>query len=122
MIRRPPRSTLFPYTTLFRSAQQFYEKGHDALKDNNNQEAINYFTKLETRYPYGPYTEQAQPCPTLSEPMDCSPPGPSVHGIFQARVLEWAAIAFSLTLLGHHIYHQLLLSIKILLLKCSSHT
>ena len=36
-----------------------------------------------------------QSCPTLSDPMDCSPPGPSVHGIFQAGVLEWGAIAFS---------------------------
>ena len=36
-----------------------------------------------------------QSCPTLSDPMDCSPPGSSVHGIFQARVLEWVAIAFS---------------------------
>ena len=38
----------------------------------------------------------AQSCPTLSDPMDCSPPGSSVHGIFQARVLEWGAIAFSI--------------------------
>ena len=37
----------------------------------------------------------AQWCLTLSDPMDCSPPGSSVHGIFQARVLEWGAIAFS---------------------------
>ena len=37
----------------------------------------------------------AQLCPTLSDPMDCSPPGSSVHGIFQARVLEWGAISFS---------------------------
>ena len=36
-----------------------------------------------------------QSCPTLSDPMDCSPPGSSVHGIFQTRVLEWVAIAFS---------------------------
>ena len=36
-----------------------------------------------------------QLCPTLSDPMDCSPPGSSVHGIFQARVLEWGAITFS---------------------------
>ena len=36
-----------------------------------------------------------QSCPTLSDPMDCSPPGSSIHGIFQARVLEWGAIAFS---------------------------
>ena len=40
-------------------------------------------------------TEVAQSCPTLSDPMDCSPPGSSIHGIFQARVLEWGAIAFS---------------------------
>ena len=38
--------------------------------------------------------EVAQSSPTLSDPMDCSPPGSSVHGIFQARVLEWGAIAF----------------------------
>ena len=37
----------------------------------------------------------AQSCLTLSDPMDCGPPGSSVHGIFQARVLEWGAIAFS---------------------------
>ena len=36
-----------------------------------------------------------QSCPTCSNPMDCSLPGSSVHGIFQARVLEWGAIAFS---------------------------
>ena len=40
-------------------------------------------------------SEVAQSCPTLSDPMDCSLPGSSVHGILQARVLEWGAIAFS---------------------------
>ena len=40
-------------------------------------------------------SEVAQSCPTLRNPMDCSPPGSSIHGIFQARVLEWGAIAFS---------------------------
>ena len=40
-------------------------------------------------------SEVVQLCLTLSDPMDCSPPGSSVHGIFQARVLEWGAIAFS---------------------------
>ena len=40
-------------------------------------------------------SEVALSCPTLSDPMDCSLPGSSVHGIFQARVLEWVAIAFS---------------------------
>ena len=41
-------------------------------------------------------SEVAQSCPTLSDPMDCSLPDSSVHGIFQARVLEWGDIAFSL--------------------------
>ena len=40
-------------------------------------------------------SEVTQSCPTLSNPMDCSLPGPSIHGIFQARVLEWGAIASS---------------------------
>ena len=40
-------------------------------------------------------SEAAQLCLTLSDPKDCSPSGSSVHGIFQARVLEWVAIAFS---------------------------
>ena len=41
--------------------------------------------------------EVAQPCPTLCDPMDYSPPGSSVHGIFQARALEWGAIALSIS-------------------------
>ena len=40
-------------------------------------------------------SEVAQSCPTLCDPMDCSLPGFCIHGIFQARVLEWGAIAFS---------------------------
>jgi len=40
-------------------------------------------------------SEVAQSCPILSDPMDCSLPGSSIRGIFQARVLEWGAIAFS---------------------------
>jgi len=41
------------------------------------------------------WSEVAQSCPTLCDPMDCSPPGSSVHGILQARTLEWVAIFFS---------------------------
>ena len=40
-------------------------------------------------------SEVAQSCPTLSDPMDCSLPGSAIHGIFQARILEWGGIAFS---------------------------
>ena len=40
-------------------------------------------------------SDVAQSCPTLCDPMDCSPPGSSIHGILQARILEWVAISFS---------------------------
>ena len=45
--------------------------------------------------PLAAAAKSLQSCPTLCDPMDCSPPGSPVHGIFQARVLEWVAIAFS---------------------------
>ena len=52
-------------------------------------------------------SEVAQSCPTLSDPMDCSLPGSSVRGIFQAGVLEWGAIAFSnRTTLGSSNYNE----------------
>ena len=50
-------------------------------------------------------SEVTQSCPTLSDPMDCSLPGSSVHGIFQARVLEWGAIAFSDKVSQPHCMH-----------------
>ena len=53
-------------------------------------------------------SEVAQSCPTLSDPMDCSPPGSSVHGIFQARVLEWGAIAFSFIVYNRNLFFILL--------------
>ena len=46
-------------------------------------------------------SEVAQSCPTPSDPMDRSPPGSSIHGLFQARVLEWGAIALSVSLSTH---------------------
>ena len=49
-------------------------------------------------------SEVTQSCATLSDPMDCSPPGSSVHGIFQARVLEWVAIAFSSCSYAHQYF------------------
>ena len=54
-------------------------------------------------------SEVAQSCLTLNDPMDRSLPGSSIHGIFQARVLEWGAIAFSV-------------SVNLLLLKTEKHT
>ena len=52
-------------------------------------------------------SEVAQSCLTLSDPMDCSLPGSSVHGIFQARVLEWGAIAFSDLFLSNQQFNKL---------------
>ena len=52
----------------------------------------------------------AQSCPTPSDPMDCSPPGSSVHGTFQARVLEWGAIAFSISQY-RRIYNKIVIEI-----------
>ena len=59
-------------------------------------------------------SEVAQLCPTLSDPMDCSLPGSSVHGIFQARILEWVAIAFSDSILKSR---DITLSTKVHLVK-----
>ena len=50
---------------------------------------------LPTSPPRNDESEVAQSCPTLCDPVDCSPPGSSVHGILQARILEWVAISFS---------------------------
>ena len=78
-------------------------------------------------------SEVAQSCQTLRDPMDCSLPGSSVHGIFQARVLEWGAIAFTeskymwvqnidvtnrppkrqANLLSHHLYIKAYLNIHL---------
>ena len=51
-------------------------------------------SRFETAYTMKE-SEVAQSCPTLCDPVDCSPPGSSVHGILQARILEWVAISFS---------------------------
>ena len=53
-------------------------------------------------------SEVTQLCPTPSDPMDCSPSGSPVHGIFQARVLEWGAIAFSIIWPNHPLFFKML--------------
>ena len=58
-------------------------------------------------------SEVAQSCPTLSDPMDCSPPGSSVHGIFQARVLEWGAIVFHYNQLKSLQNHELWMTLVV---------
>ena len=56
---------------------------------------VNSFPTEPAGKPHIPHSEVAQSCPTLCDPTDCSLSGSSVHGIFQARVLEWIAISFS---------------------------
>ena len=71
-------------------------------------------------------SEDTQLCPTLSDPVDCSLPGSPVHGIFQARVLEWGAIAFSACGLYYslniyspkHLYMSLSISLYTSILNC----
>ena len=63
----------------------------------------------------------AQSCPTLCDPMDCSPPVSSVHGIFQARVLEWGAIAFSDNLCLLDTYYMSGTSPSFTWILCSNH-
>ena len=62
-------------------------------------------------------SEFAQSCPTLSDPMDCSLWGSSIHGIFQARVLEWGAIAFSVWNMGQPLLPELLMKLSVLSVK-----
>ena len=70
------------------------------LNENNNNNSIQTVDIAGTwchkiYYEYLWVSEVTQSCPTLWESMDCSPPGSSVHGIFQVRILEWVAISFS---------------------------
>ena len=81
-------------------------KGKSAEKTIAGIFSLTWFTKFswpDKQFPHVElcwkekvkWSEVAQSCPTLCDPMDCSLPGSSVHGIFQARVLEWIAFSFS---------------------------
>ena len=61
----------------------------DKVCEKNHERRVLYMVKKESE------SEVAQSCPTLCDPMDCSLSGSSVHGIFQTRVLDWGATAFS---------------------------
>ena len=64
-------------------------------KDYKNGPHQKLFKKLFLKIMHVIIYEVAQLCPTLCDPVNCSPPSSSVHGIFQARVLEWVAVSFS---------------------------
>ena len=85
-----------------------WKKSYDRPRQNIKKQRHYFTNKGPTSQSYGfsssqvwmweldhKESEVAQSCPTLSDPMDCSLPGSSAHGIFQARVLEWDTIAFS---------------------------
>ena len=97
-----------------------YNSGESSLtlkKQNKNSAQISTYIKLTQTHwtnhenESESESEVTQSCPTLCDPMDCSPAGSSVHGIFQARVLEWGAIAFS------HPYVEILMS-HVMVLRC----
>ena len=79
------------------------EEGRERFQINNGINTYHHHkiprihcdgTKLRQTYKHA---KLLQSCPTLCDPMDCSLPGSSVHGILQARILEWVAIPFSNT-------------------------
>ena len=70
---------------------------YSAIKRNAFESALMRWMKLEPIIQRESESEVTQSCPTLCNPLDCSPPGSSVHGILQARILEWVAISFSNT-------------------------
>ena len=80
-------------------SQQEWNKG--LISEYLPPYSVSWFTVLKMTRPWRVFrkevkwSEVAQSCPILCDPMDCSPPGSSIHGIFQARVLEWVAISFS---------------------------
>ena len=86
-LQKPLISATFPFKAFF-----LYFLANKTLKFYKAR-LIYTYTLMHTMM--SPESEVAQPCPTLCDPMDCSPPGSSVQGIFQARTLEWGAISFS---------------------------
>ena len=72
------------------------ERGHPSLVFDLRQNAFSFsmfFMILAVCLSYACMLNES--CPTLCDPLDCSPPGSSVQGILQARILEWVAISFS---------------------------
>ena len=66
---------------------------HGVTESDTTERLNNY--NSDGHVPPAAAAESLQSCPTLCDPMDCSPPGSCIHGIFRATVLEWGAIAFS---------------------------
>ena len=87
----PPCSHLWKTISLFSVSLSLF------FKNPSFMSSIFFFNNLTSKTETNILSESeiAQSCPTLCDPMDCSPPGSSIHAILQARILEWAAISFS---------------------------
>ena len=93
----PDKQKLIEFSTIKLALQQMLKellqagntrKGKDVQKINSKQ-------LIKWQQDHESESEVAQSCPTLCDPMDCSPPVSSVHGISQARILEWVAVSLS---------------------------
>ena len=90
-----------PYTSLYYFWKRYSDSNPYNIYTTHTYTHTTH-TDINTPHTYLPYiyisqseNEVTESCPTLCDVMDCSLPGSSVHGIFQARVLEWVAIPFS---------------------------
>ena len=102
----PHNSLLLGYPMNFRSlsimpglyvwyARSIPQPSYDKQKHFQTLHNIPWGEKSPSKIPACVYAKSIQSCPTLCNPMDCSPPGSSVHGILQTRILEWVAMPFS---------------------------
>ena len=98
-------SSILLLLPLYLFSRQSQGTGKENWKTGWDQKPLNYLESLGRREGLQPQSQimgglsccclVAKSCPTLQDPMDCRPPGSSVHGILQARILEWVAISFS---------------------------
>ena len=77
------------------ATEKYCYKSSDSLSNQNTPPQISLHRNLELPLTTAAAAKSLQSCPTLNDPMDCSLPGSSIHGILPARVLEWGAIAFT---------------------------
>ena len=99
--------TFFFFFQVFTSIKGFYFLEQFQIYRKIERIVQLVLEQLVPRFPFSYLTLVlvlvSQSCPTLCDPMDCSPPGSSVHEIFQARILEWFAISFSKKQMYHEV-------------------
>ena len=87
-------ASLTRWTWVWASSGRWWQTGKPGMLQSMGSQRVghDWATELNWRWKWSEITHS---CPTLYNPMDCSPPGSSIHGIFEARILEWVAISFS---------------------------